>query len=307
MCRGKQTYGPGYLLVHIDGAWINSHEPVVSLFVLPVGLLRWVWWRQNLYAEIIGFIASFPLAPGMVRRTALGGVEMAALAALPVLKDHPYWQAFAVLFGVGLLVQVLVTLLTPPERRETLVQFFKHVQPPGFWGPIAAAAEPDAVRRAQSRIHGRGVVTGLYARRVRRGDGAGDERPARAALHVWRKFVAGGDISWRAGDRPGGPAGKVSRLLRCDLRAGGHDSSRQSAGRSVIIPAAGLGNTAVAADARAAKELLPLGAYPALTASLWKRRRRRSMRSSWSPRPISRSWHAFAERCGRWGALSSRA
>lgn len=44
--------------------------------------------------------------------------------------------------------------------------------------------------------------------------------------------------------------------------------SRQSAGRSVIIPAAGLGTRLSPLTLGAAKELLPLGAYPALTASL---------------------------------------
>lgn len=165
LCAVASNLWAWLLLVHIDGAWINFMNSVVSLFVLPVGLLRWVWWRQNLYAEIIGFIASFPLA----YLAWFGAPHWAVsvwplLAALPVLKDHPYWQSFAVLFGVGLVVQVLVTLLTPPERRETLVRFFKHVQPPGFWGPIAAAAEPDAaLRRAQRRLHSGEVVTGLYA------------------------------------------------------------------------------------------------------------------------------------------------
>lgn len=43
---------------------------------------------------------------------------------------------------------------------------------------------------------------------------------------------------------------------------------RQSVGRSVIIPAAGLGTRLSPLTFGAAKELLPLGAYPALTASL---------------------------------------
>ncbi|HRI51745.1 MAG TPA: hypothetical protein PLW65_16310 [Pseudomonadota bacterium] len=155
------------LLVRIDGAWINFMNSVVSLFVLPVGLLRWVWWRQNLYAEMLGFVASFPLAYlawfGVPPRLA-GWSPLAALPGLPALKDRPYWQAFAVLFGVGLVVQVLASLLTPPERRETLVRFYKRVQPPGFWGPIALAAEPDpVVRRAQARAHAGEIRTGLYA------------------------------------------------------------------------------------------------------------------------------------------------
>lgn len=169
LCAGASNLWAWLLLVQIDGAWINFINSVVSLFILPVGLLRWVWWRQNLYAEIIGFIAAFPLAylawfgvPHWAARLAealLGG-----LPALPALKDRPYWQSFAALFGVGLVVQVLVSLLTPPERRETLLGFYKRVKPPGFWGPIAAAAEPDqTARRAQRHAHSDEIITGLYA------------------------------------------------------------------------------------------------------------------------------------------------
>ena len=47
---------------------------------------------------------------------------------------------------------------------------------------------------------------------------------------------------------------------------------RQSVGRSVIIPAAGLGTRLSPLTLGTAKELLPLGAYPALTASLLEAR-----------------------------------
>jgi hypothetical protein len=137
---------------------------VVSLFVLPVGLLRWVWWRQNLYAEMIGFVVGFPLA-----YVAWFGLPQALhlqrfLGALPALKDRPYWQAFVVLFGIGLVVQVLVSLLTPPEPRDVLVRFYQRVRPPGFWGPIAVAAEPNlAARRDQASQHADEIRTGMYA------------------------------------------------------------------------------------------------------------------------------------------------
>ncbi len=152
------------LLTHIDGAWINFMGSVVSLFVLPVGLLRWVWWRQNLYAEVVGFVVGFPLAylawfgvPKVLQLVPL-------LGAFPALKDRPYWQAFVVLFGIGLVVQVLVSLLTPPEPREVLVRFYQRVRPPGFWGPVAVAAEPNlASRRDQASAHAAEIRTGLYA------------------------------------------------------------------------------------------------------------------------------------------------
>jgi len=145
------------LLRQIDGAWINFMNSVVALFVLPVGLLRWVWWRLSIYAEMVGFVAAFPLAYAV----------WFGAWGLPALKDRPYWQSFAVLFGLGLVVLVVVTLLTPAARGDVLERFYQRVNPPGFWGPVAAAArgpgwDDPATRRQRRRAQWGEVLTGLY-------------------------------------------------------------------------------------------------------------------------------------------------
>lgn len=137
------------LLQRIDGAWINFINSVVSLFVLPVGLLRWLWWRLNIYGEMLSFVAAFPLAYA----------AWFGAFGLPALKDRPYWQAFAVLFGLGLLTLVVVTLLTPASRRDVLERFYQKVRPPGFWGPVSQSlSEP--LLGAGGRWGD--VLTGLY-------------------------------------------------------------------------------------------------------------------------------------------------
>jgi Na+/proline symporter len=152
------------LLKHIDGAWMNFIGSVVSLFVLPVGMLRWIWWRQNLYAELIGFVLGFPLAYVAWFGLPHWSFLPAWVGAVPAFKDLPYWLSFACLFGVGLGVQVLVSLLTPAEPRETLVAFYQRCNPPGFWGPIVALAEPDpARRRARRRAQYGEIRAGVYA------------------------------------------------------------------------------------------------------------------------------------------------
>ena len=139
------------LMETIDAAWINFMNSVVLLFVLPVSLLRWLWWRLNIYGEMVSFVLGFPLA-----YFAWFGLP---LLGVPAYKDQPYWQAFLVLFGLGMTITLLVTLLTPDEPRETLAAFYRQARPPGFWQPLSHLIQPDAESRPQPA---RGAVGGLY-------------------------------------------------------------------------------------------------------------------------------------------------
>lgn len=142
------------LLVEIDAAWINFINSVVFLFVLPVGLLRWLWWRLNIYGELVAFFIGFPLA-----YVAWFGV---AALHIPAYKDRPYWQAFGVLSGLGLAVVWVVTKLTPPEPMAKLAAFYTQARPPGFWGPVKQhlGLSTDTLVETQSQ-HLRELSTGL--------------------------------------------------------------------------------------------------------------------------------------------------
>ncbi len=137
----------------IDADWINFINSVVGLFILPLAVLRWTWWRLNIWGEIAGFVVGVPLA--WVVWFPLG------------LKDEPYWQSFCVLFGVGWATIVTVTLLTRPESDDVLRSFYRRVRPPGLWGPIARslAEEQDpaavAAGRRELRLDGVVALTGF--------------------------------------------------------------------------------------------------------------------------------------------------
>ncbi|MCB9526642.1 MAG: hypothetical protein H6702_25145 [Myxococcales bacterium] len=123
------------LIGRVDADWLNFINSVVGLFVLPLGLLRWVWWRLNIWGEIAAFAVGVPLA--WVVWFPLG------------FKDQPYWQAFGVLFFGGWAVILAATLLTKPEAQGVLVGFYRKARPPGFWGPVQA--ELTAAERAHAR------------------------------------------------------------------------------------------------------------------------------------------------------------
>lgn len=124
----------------IDAAWLNFINSVTALFTLPLMMLRWTWWRLNLWGEVVGFVGAMPLA--WVIWFGVGDV-------IPAFHERPYWQSFAILFGTGWTAILAATLFTRPESMDVLERFYRKVRPPGFWGPVARSVELDpAVRSA---------------------------------------------------------------------------------------------------------------------------------------------------------------
>jgi SSS family transporter len=111
----------------IEGAW---------KFLLALGagtglvlILRWYWWRINAYSELSSMIASF-------------AISIIAMKLVPgwFPKDDPRVDSVILLitaFG-SMLVWIPVTLLTKPERDETLNAFYQKVRPGGRgWARIS--------------------------------------------------------------------------------------------------------------------------------------------------------------------------
>jgi Na+/proline symporter len=131
----------------VAAAWVSMQLQSVSegwKIVLELGagtggvyLLRWYWWRVNAWSEISAMAA--------------------ALVTTLALRSHTLWMSLAgrpepfsgsdpVVFakttlcttGITTLVWLGVTLLTPPEPGQTLVDFYRRVRPDiRGWRPIA--------------------------------------------------------------------------------------------------------------------------------------------------------------------------
>ncbi len=109
-------------------------------------VLRWIWWRVNAWGELGAIFGSMLLAPALLFGLAADqdALRLLLMAALSTAAG------------------VLAALATRPEPRERLVEFYRRVNPPGFWAPIAAAADADP-RQGPRRL-GRGLLaTGLAA------------------------------------------------------------------------------------------------------------------------------------------------
>lgn len=126
-------------------AWFLFINSVVFAFILPLSWLRFFWWRLNIYGEAAALIIGLPL--GYIVWFPLGFSNEQA---------HPFWQGFLLLFGLGFVVIVAITLLTPPERIETLREFYHRCRPPGWWKPVVN--ELDAGTR---RAIGQETITDL--------------------------------------------------------------------------------------------------------------------------------------------------
>ena len=85
-------------------------------------ILRWFWWRVNAYSEITAMVVSFMLA-----------------LYFELGMENPLPEHIKLLAGVGIttLAWVAVTLLTAPSSQETMLRFFKLIQPsPTGWKPV---------------------------------------------------------------------------------------------------------------------------------------------------------------------------
>ncbi len=130
----------GGLMVKGMMAWFLFINNVMIAFILPLAWLRFFWWRLNVWGEIAALVGGLPL--GYVLWFPLG------------FAQRPFWQGFLLLFFSGWLVIVVVTLLTPPEKQETLENFYRLCRPPGLWGKVTDSLPPAERLRAREELRG---------------------------------------------------------------------------------------------------------------------------------------------------------
>jgi SSS family solute:Na+ symporter len=106
-----------------------------------VYLLRWYWWRINAWSEIAAMCTALSVSLTMRWAAPFHGSEPAVFAKQTLVTTLVTTAAW-----------ILVTLLTPPEPRETLVRFYRRVRPGAFgWKPVAQLASDVAPERSLAR------------------------------------------------------------------------------------------------------------------------------------------------------------
>lgn len=93
-------------------------------------ILRWFWHRINAYTEITGMIVSF----------------IFALLMLFIDPEWPSWVTLLLGVGVTTFAWLLVTLITKPADKETLLNFYLKIKPAGRGWRNYLGSELPAVR-----------------------------------------------------------------------------------------------------------------------------------------------------------------
>jgi Na+/proline symporter len=107
-------------------------------------ILRWLWWRVTAAAELAAIVVSSLLAPLLLHSIDADGARMLIMTV------------------VATAVAVVVSWLGPGEPLAHLKEFYRRVQPAGFWGPVAAACGDDprtAIRRLRTGLLHTGAVS----------------------------------------------------------------------------------------------------------------------------------------------------
>jgi solute:Na+ symporter, SSS family len=100
---------------------------VLGTAVLMPNVFRWFWWRFNGWGYAVG--------------TILGVI--ASVVSVVFFSDVPVYRSFFVFLTISVVASVGASLLTPPTEMQTLVDFYRRIRPPGFWGPVKKAALAD--------------------------------------------------------------------------------------------------------------------------------------------------------------------
>lgn len=127
-----------YRMESIKDAWIFLINLQAGIGLML--MLRWMWWRVNVWSEISALAASLIITP--------------TVYWLRSHYDLPWSDAFCILLTVSAttVVSLIVTLATPPTDGARLEQFFRRVRPEaGIWGRVARRCPDVAYRRATGR------------------------------------------------------------------------------------------------------------------------------------------------------------
>jgi Na+/proline symporter len=100
---------------------VSSIEGVFK-FLIAVGsgtglvyIVRWFWWRVNAWSEISAIVSS----------------TVMAYVVYTMPRALAFHEKLFLIISVSTAVWLIVTFLTPPARRERLVEFVRHVNPGG--------------------------------------------------------------------------------------------------------------------------------------------------------------------------------
>lgn len=106
-----------------------------------VSVLRWLWWRVNAWSEL-GAMLTALVVNTIIH--ALGWMGKAPFTMLIEKEGFPY--RLMIIVALTQIAWLAITFFTNPVSREKLVEFYRRVRPPGWWGAVPQEAGIAPVR-----------------------------------------------------------------------------------------------------------------------------------------------------------------
>ncbi|MEO7674530.1 MAG: hypothetical protein ABIU09_10705 [Pyrinomonadaceae bacterium] len=117
------------LIISIFGSSINTAFlwifGTLAAGILPPNVLRWYWWRLNGQGYAAGVFGGMALSLGQV-----------FFDQFVFDSPLPLYIGFPVIAIASTLLTIAVSMLTPATDSTTLKNFYRKVQPTGFWSPV---------------------------------------------------------------------------------------------------------------------------------------------------------------------------
>ncbi|MEO5858624.1 MAG: hypothetical protein ABIR33_06710 [Pyrinomonadaceae bacterium] len=117
------------LIISIFGTSINTAFlwifGTLAAGILPPNVLRWYWWRLNGQGYAAGVFGGMAMSLGQV-----------FLEQFKIIDAQPLYIGFPVIAIASTLLTIAVSMLTGPTDSSTLKNFYRKVQPAGFWAPV---------------------------------------------------------------------------------------------------------------------------------------------------------------------------
>ena len=109
---------------------------------VAANVFKWYWWRFNGHGYFWGMLGGIAASLLLL---ALDSVNLVPFIHNWPLSSNPSMNSFPIIFLLSIAGCIIATLVTPPERDEVLMDFYRKVKPWGFWKPIrekVVAADP---------------------------------------------------------------------------------------------------------------------------------------------------------------------
>jgi Na+/proline symporter len=124
------------LIISIFGSSINTAFlwifGTLAAGILPPNVLRWYWWRLNGQGYAAGVFGGMALSLGQV-----------FFDQFVFTEPLPLYVGFPIIAITSTILTITVSLLTQPTDSETLKNFYRKVQPAGFWAPVKQMVASD--------------------------------------------------------------------------------------------------------------------------------------------------------------------